>query len=318
MKNYVFGVDVGGTTVKIGLFEASGILVEKWEIPTRKEERGSLILSDIAAAIEQKLDEREIPREDVEGIGLGVPGPVTSDGIVLKCVNLGWGVFNVEKELSQLTGFSAKATNDANAAALGEQWQGGGKGFQDIVLVTLGTGIGGGIIINGKVLSGINGAAGEIGHIAMNDNEPEMCNCGKRGCLEQYASATGVVRLMKRRLAAYAETKGARAEMEGLTAKDVFDAAARGDSIAISAIDEAGHILGKGLAATACVTNPEAFVIGGGMSRAGNLLLEPVRESYRRYAFHAARDTQFVLAKLGNDAGIYGGARLLLSNRDNI
>jgi len=236
-----------------------------------------------------------IEKDRIVGVGIGVPGPVTPDGTVLKCVNLGWDVFNVERELSRLTGLPTKAANDANAAALGELWQGGGKGCRSIVLVTLGTGIGGGVILDGKIVSGTNGAAGEIGHIHVDDGETERCNCGNMGCLEQYASATGVVRMMRRALARQP------------------DAAKAGDAAAYLVMQEVGKIFGKGLASVACVVDPEAFVVGGGMSKAGELLLVPVRSAYRTYVFHAARNARFVLAELGNDAGMYGCAKLVLN-----
>ena len=195
MKKYAFGVDVGGTTCKIGFFETDGKLIDKWEIKTNKENGGASILSDVAQAIGGKLTEKGISRNDVQGIGVGVPGPVKNDGVVHRCVNVGWGVVNVEKELGDLTGLKVKAGNDANVAALGEMWQGAAKGCRDVIMVTLGTGVGGGIIVDGKVVAGFDGAGGEIGHITVNAHEKEQCNCGQCGCLEQYASATGVVRV---------------------------------------------------------------------------------------------------------------------------
>ena len=201
MAKYCFGVDIGGTTVKIGLFSEKEELLDKWEIVTRKDEGGSLILSDIAQSLSDKMEEKGITKDDIVGIGLGVPGPITADGTVLKCVNLGWGVFNVANEVSSLTGIeNVKVGNDANVAALGEMWKGGGKGHKNMVMMTLGTGVGGGIIINGKILAGSNGAAGEIGHLTVNYDEEETCGCGKKGCLEQFASATGIVKEANRLL----------------------------------------------------------------------------------------------------------------------
>lgn len=312
MKKYAFGADIGGTTVKIGLFETTGDLIEVWEIPTRTEENGKYILADISDAVESKILEKNIFRLDVEGIGMGVPGPISPDGTVLKCVNLGWGIFNVEQEMTKLTGFKAKAGNDANVAALGEMWQGGGRGYNDIVMVTLGTGVGGGVIIGGHILPGINGAAGEIGHIPMKDNEMECCGCGKKGCLEQYASANGIVRLTKRYLDENPEIESSLRMMEGYTSKEIFAEAAQSDKVAMRMVDEVGILLGKALAAIACVVNPEAFVIGGGMSKAGDILLDAIKKHYTEYAFHASRDTVFKLAKLSNSAGIYGAVRLVL------
>ncbi len=312
MKTYAFGVDIGGTTIKMGLFTTNGDLLDAWEIPTRTESEGSYILPDIAEAVEHKLEERDISKLDVEGIGIGVPGPVGPDGTVFKCVNLGWDVFNVERRLQSLTGMKAKAGNDANVAALGEMWQGGGKGYQSIVMVTLGTGVGGGVIINGKILAGINGAAGELGHMSMFDDDPEPCGCGKRGCLEQYTSANGIVRITKRYFASHPKSKSSLNEMEKFTAKEIFDEAKKGDEVALKMVDQVGNLLGKALANTACVVNPEAFVIGGGMSKAGPILIEAIRKEFKRYAFHASRETEFKLAELGNNAGIYGGVRMVL------
>ena len=313
MKKYIFGVDLGGTTVKMGLFLSSGELLHTWEIPTRTEKGGKYILGDIADSVIETLREREISKDDVEGIGIGVPGPVGADGTVFKCVNLGWGVFNVADRLQELTGLKVKAGNDANVAALGEMWQGGGKGCHSIVMITLGTGIGGGIILNGEILSGTNGAAGEVGHIPVWDDETEMCGCGKRGCLEQYGSATGIVRVAKRYLKAHDEPSILR-QYDDFTAKEVCDVAKENDAIAIEILDLVGKTLGKALACISCVVNTEAFVIGGGVSRAGSVLLDPIEKYFKEYAFHASRDTEFKLATLGNNAGIYGGAKMIAGN----
>lgn len=310
MKKYAFGVDIGGTSVKMGLFEVTGVLLDTWEIPTNTEENGIHILPNIAEAVSRKIKEKELSLSDIEGIGMGVPGPVNPDGMVLKCVNLGWGVFNVEQELSRLTGLKVKAGNDANVAALGEMWQGGGKGFKNLVMVTLGTGVGGGVILNEKILPGASGAAGEIGHIPMKDQETDTCGCGKKGCLEQYASATGIVRMAKKNLI---ENVGTETVLkEPFTAKDIFDAAKEGDAFALSMVDETGKMLGKALASIACVVNPEAFVIGGGMAKAGKIIIDAIKKYYLQYAFHASRDTEFKAAELSNNAGIYGGVRLVL------
>jgi len=310
MAEYVFGVDIGGTTVKIGLFSVEGQLLEKWEITTRTDEGGKYILGDIAASIDEKIKEKSISKDDVAGIGMGVPGPVKDDGTVIKCVNLGWGVFNVADELSKLTGLPVKAGNDANMAALGEMWQGGGKGYKDIVMVTLGTGVGGGIILNEHILPGTNGAAGEIGHMTINEEEEETCGCGKKGCLEQYTSANGIVRVAKRYLAAHPDEKTALTM--DLNSKILWDEVKKGDEVAVKISDEWGRIIGKGLALVSCVVDPQAFVIGGGMSKAGECVTEKIKEYYKLYAFHASRDVEFRLATLGNNAGIYGGVKMVL------
>ena len=310
MKKYSVGVDIGGTTVKIGIFTNEGSILRKWEIKTRKEEDGKYILEDITKSIESILNEEGISKKDVAGVGLGVPGPVKSDGTVLKCVNLGWGIFNVEEELSKLISLPVKAANDANIASLGEMWQGGGKGHKNIVMVTLGTGVGGGVIINGKIMDGNNGAAGEIGHIKVSDEEKDNCGCGKCGCLEQYASATGIVRSAKR-LLEKTEKSTVLKSIQELTAKDIFDAAKKNDEVAIELVDDFGKKLGTSLALISCVCDPEVFVIGGGVSKAGEILINSVKKHYVENAFHASRKTDFKLAELGNDAGIFGGAWLV-------
>lgn len=311
MKKYAFGVDIGGTTCKIGFFETSGKLLDKWEIKTNTEHHGESILSDVAKAVDNKLAQEGIRKEEVQGIGVGVPGPVNSEGVVERCVNLGWGTVDVEAELGSLTSLTVRAGNDANVAALGEMWQGGAKGCKDVVMVTLGTGVGGGIIVNGKVVAGFNGAGGEIGHITVNHDEIEACNCGQYGCLEQYTSATGIVRVAKRKLAKTTDETSLR-KFEPLTAKDVFDEAKAGDAIALGLVDEVCGILGATLSNIACVVNPEVIVIGGGVSKAGDILIENIQKHYIETAFLSCRDTKFALAGLGNDAGMYGCVQMLL------
>lgn len=312
MKKYGFGVDVGGTTIKMGFFETDGKLLDKWEIKTNTENGGVEILPDIAKEIDNKLAQEGISKADVQGVGVGVPGPVQEDSIVNRCVNLGWGIVNVAEELGTLTGLTVKVGNDANVAALGENWQGGAKGCKSAVMVTLGTGVGGGIIIDGKIVAGFHGAGGEIGHITVNPDEIETCNCGQHGCLEMYASATGIVRMAKRRLAKNDDETTLRG-FEPLTAKDIFDEAKAGDAIAKELVNDLGKILGATLAKVACVVNPEAIVIGGGVSKAGKILVDTVQEHFKENAFYAFKDTRFELATLGNDAGIYGCMAMLLN-----
>ena len=312
MKKYGFGVDVGGTTIKMGFFETDGKLLDKWEIKTNTENGGVEILPDIAKEIDNKLAQEGISKADVQGVGVGVPGPVQEDSIVNRCVNLGWGIVNVAEELGALTGLTVKVGNDANVAALGENWQGGAKGCKSAVMVTLGTGVGGGIIIDGKIVAGFHGAGGEIGHITVNPDEIETCNCGQHGCLEMYASATGIVRMAKRRLAKNDDETTLRG-FEPLTAKDIFDEAKAGDTIAKELVNDLGKILGATLAKVACVVNPEAIVIGGGVSKAGKILVDTVQEHFKENAFYAFKDTRFELATLGNDAGIYGCMAMLLN-----
>ena len=312
MKKYVFGVDIGGTTVKIGLFTSEGELLEKWEITTRVDGGGKHILGDLARAIDAKIEEKKIDKAEVAGIGMGVPGPVKNDGTVLKCVNLGWGIFNVAEEMKERTGLEVKVGNDANMAAFGEMWQGGGKGYKDLVMVTLGTGVGGGIIVDGKMLSGVNGAGGEIGHIQVNDHETEVCGCGRCGCLEQYTSATGIVRMANIKLN-NTEAPSSLRNVKYISSKAIFDAAKDGDELAAGLVEEHGKILGKSLAQIACVVDPDIFVIGGGVSKAGEIIIDKTAKYFQEYAFHACKKTKFALATLGNDAGIYGGAFAILN-----
>ena len=314
MKKYAFGVDIGGTTVKLGLFDKEGCVLDKWEIPTIKENHGVQILPDVANSIKAVMAEKGITEEDVVGVGVGVPGPVDAEGNVQKAVNLGWDVFNIPKVLGGYLDLEVKAGNDANVAAYGEMWQGGGKGCSNMVAVTLGTGVGGGIIIGGQILSGATGAGGEIGHIHIEDNETEVCGCKNRGCLEQYASATGVVRLATRRLAKDDAPSVLRGEK--LTAKAVFDAVKEEDAVAIEIAEQFGEYLGKGLAAVAAVVNPEMFVIGGGVSKAGEILFDYIRPAYEKYVFHGCKEAKLALATLGNDAGIFGAAALVLKERN--
>ncbi len=308
MKKYVFGVDIGGTTVKLGLFDTDGNVLDKWEIPTRTENDGSQILPDIAASIQEKM--KQIDNDAVIGVGVGAPGPVDAEGVVHRAVNLGWGTFSIKDTLEDLLNMPVMAGNDANVAALGEMWMGGGRGYKDLVVVTLGTGVGGGIIINGKMLTGAIGAGGEIGHIHLDDNETEVCGCGNKGCLEQYASATGITRLANRMLSSCNDASMLR---DGeVSAKAVFDAVKAGDALAIKIAEQFGEYLGKGLSCVAGVVNPEAFVIGGGVSKAGEILMDYIKPHYEKNVFHGSRDAKFVLATLGNDAGIYGSAKLIL------
>lgn len=313
MGKYVFGVDVGGTTVKLGLFDVEGTLLDKWEIPTRKEDGGEGILPDVADSIKAKMEEKNIAKAEVAGVGLGVPGPVDGEGTVYGAVNLGWGTFSIRDTLMGLLDIPVKAGNDANVAALGEMWKGGGQGCENLVAVTLGTGVGGGIIVNGAILAGALGAGGEIGHIHVEDNETERCNCGNAGCLEEYASATGVVRLTKRMLRFCDDPSVLRGLSEDeISAKAVFDAVKDGDALAVKIAEQFGEYLGKCLGVIATVVNPEMIVIGGGVSKAGKILFEYITPYFYKTVFKGCGNVKFALATLGNDAGIYGSAKMVL------
>ena len=287
--------------------------MEKWEVPTRKEEQGRFILPDVAASILEKLKKMGIEPDQVAGAGLGVPGPVMADGYVEVCVNLGWKDMNPKAELSGLlNGIPVFIGNDANVAALGEMWQGGGKGYHDIVMVTLGTGVGGGVIIDEKIIAGRHGLGGEIGHIHVRDEETEHCNCGGMGCLEQVASATGIVREAKRTMEAKTDPSAMRVFGQRITAKDVLDCAKDGDVMALEVMDTVGRYLGLVLAQVALTVDPQAFVIGGGVSKAGQFIIDVIDKYYKKYSVISDNKGILTLAKLGNDAGIYGAARLVL------
>ena len=307
---YGFGIDVGGTTIKLAFLDETGTMKDKWEIPTRTEDGGKNVLPDIAASVREYLEKEGYTNEQIIGIGIGVPGPVSDAGIVNKCVNLGWGIIDLHGELSVLTGLPVKGGNDANVAALGECWKGGGQGAKDMVMATLGTGVGGGVVVGGKVIPGFHGAGGEIGHITMNHREKEPCGCGKFGCAEQYCSATGVVRMTKRYLATHKADSVLRTM--NFECKDVFAAAKAGDKPAQKALEQVYEIMGRFLAAIACVSNPEVIVLGGGVSKAGQPLIDGVTKYFHKYAFHACRSTRITLATLGNDAGAYGAFKLAL------
>lgn len=313
MGGKCIGIDVGGTTVKIGVFQVTGDLLFKWEVPTRKDEGGKYINPDISESIRKTLKERNISMDEITGAGMGVPGPVMPDGYVAVCVNLGWRDRNPAGELSSLLGgLPVKSANDANVAALGEMWQGGGKGHDDIVMVTLGTGVGGGVIVDQKIIAGRHGLGGEIGHMHIRDEETERCNCGGVGCVEQIASATGIVREAKRKLAASRAPSAMRERGDGLTARDVLDSAKKGDGLAVETMETVGRYLGLVLAQVSMVVDPEVIVIGGGVSKAGEYLIDLIKRYYDGFTCISDLKSGIVLATLGNDAGIYGAARLIL------
>ncbi len=310
MKKYRFGVDIGGTITKIGLFDAPGSLCHFEEFPTDSSYGGKNIIPHLSGRINDIILKKGIERNIVSGIGIGVPGPVLRDGTVNKCVNLGWGRFNIEECLGELMKLPVKAANDANAAALGEALFGSGKGFSHIVMVTLGTGIGSGIINDGKIYDGAFGSAGEIGHITVNPRENKACSCGKRGCLEQYASAPGIVRLAGEHLASSDKPSSLR-DKDFLRPEDIFTAAENGDGPAKEICESCGRILGTALANTANVLNPELIIIGGGMGKAGNMLFLPIQRYFEENVFHGCSGVKILPAALGDRSGIYGAAELI-------
>lgn len=308
---YGFGIDVGGSVVKSGFFDVSGKLLDRWDTPTDTSDGGARILPAIAGQVESCLQKNAVTPEAVAGIGIGVPGPVDARGNVSKCVNLGWGAFNIERELSSLTGLNVRAANDANAAALGEMWKGAGRGHETLLMVTLGTGVGGGVIAGGGIMPGENGSAGEIGHFTVNTGEQARCACGKYGCLEQYVSGRAIAAAARSRLIAYDGASLLR-DYAQPTAKEVFACAKKGDALSLGIAEDFGDMLGMALANAAALLDPEIIIIGGGVSRAGEYILDYIRRGFDRYAFHAVADTPVVLARLGGDAGIYGCFKILI------
>ena len=313
MQNYVFGADIGGTSVKLGLFTTDGKLVEKWEIPTRTANGGVHVLPDVAQSILATMELHGIGANQVAGIGIGVPGPVDDSFTVNKCVNLGWGVLNIKEQMNALLPDipNVAAGNDANVATLGELWQGGGQGNQSAVMLTLGTGVGGGVVLDGKIVAGRNGGAGEIGHMTVEPDETVPCSCGKSGCLEQYASANGIVRMAKLMLSE-CDTPSKLRGIENFTSKHICDFAVAGDHMALKIIDRFGDYLGRAMSYISCTVDPEIFIIGGGMSRSGSIVTDAALKYYQKYAFHVSKATGVVIATLGNDAGIYGCAKMVL------
>ena len=327
MKKWTIGVDLGGTEIKFGLFDDQ--LQKHWAIPTNRQEQGAYILEDIAKSIKECCDAQDITIETLKGVGIGVPGPVLESSIVRHCVNLGWSRVEVGKQLSELLaelfGCAPKdvkviVENDANVAALGEMWFGSGKEYSSILMATLGTGVGGGIVINGKILSGATGAAGEIGHILCVDENDVIgrCGCGHKGCLEQIASATGIVNYAKLYLDRASEISTLRDKWDAngdITAKDVIDAAKEGDLAAVRITDKVFMYLGKALAGVCNVINPECVLIGGGVSAAGEYLRLHIEQYFKIFAFAGIEDTPIRLATIGNQAGIAGAAYMIISEK---
>ena len=268
----------------------------------------------MARSIREKMEERGLDlKEDIAGVGMGVPGPVLPDGSVEICVNLGWHNCNPQEELSGLLDHvPVKSGNDANVAALGEMWQGGAKGYKNVVMLTLGTGVGGAVIIDEKIVAGSHGLGGEIGHIHVRDEEWEHCNCGGVGCVEQVASATGIAREARRKMESSDLPSALRAYGSEVSAKNVLDAAKEGDELALEVMDVVGRYLGLTLAAGAMMVDPDIFIIGGGVSKAGSFLLDVIRKHYEYFTPISKNKGKLGLATLGNDAGIYGAARLVL------
>ena len=313
---WLVGVDIGGTTIKIAFINVYGEFLHKLEIPTNTSDQGKHITLDIAKAIDEKLEKLGEAKSKVIGIGLGAPGPVhVASGMIYEAVNLGWKNYPLKDLLEVETGLPVVVDNDANLAALGEMWKGAGEGAKDLVCMTLGTGVGGGVITNGSIVHGASGAAGEIGHITVMTENAFPCNCGKAGCLETVTSATGIVRVAMQKLENTDEPSVLRSMLkeEGrITSKDVFEALGQGDALAAQVVEKVASYLGLAVANISSTLNPEKIVIGGGVSKAGDALLQPVQRYFKQYAFsRAVKSTKLAIATLGNDAGVIGGAWLV-------
>lgn len=315
MAKMIVGVDLGGTSIKLALLTNNGEFIDKWEVPTDKSDSGKHIPKTITIAIEQKLKQMNKTREDIAGIGIGAPGSVRlEDGLIFAAVNLGWVNFPLKDILEKESGIPVIVDNDANIAAVGEMWKGAGNGAKDVVMVTLGTGVGGGVIVNGDVAHGISGSAGEIGHITVQLENGVLCNCGKTGCLETISSATGIARIANEKLQNTTKETILK-EMSNsspITAKDVFEAYSNGDEVAEEIVNHVMRYLALVLAGVGNTLNPENIIIGGGVSNAGELLLKPLKKYFDEFAFTTVRDsTKLSIAKLGNDAGAIGAAYLV-------
>lgn len=314
MNTYYIGLDIGGTAIKIGLFDNNDELKQKTEIPTRLHLSGAHILSDSVEACSKLLDTEDVDWNSVQGIGVGVPGLVKDDNYIVRCVNLGWENVDLGKELYALTKVrNVRAINDAKAAALGEWWKGGHGQCSSAVMITLGTGIGGGVIMNGQIVNGAFGSAGELSHFPLVPDETEPCACGKFGHLQQYASAEGIVHQFCKKLRI--ENKPTiLSNHENLTAKNIIDAAREEDKLAKEVFDDAVKKIAQTMAMVTSVIDPELFLIGGGMSKAGDFLIDAIRKEYRRCVILFSEDTRIEQAVLGNDAGIYGAVKYVMDH----
>ena len=311
MESYTFGIDIGGTAVKLGFFDDHCELLEKWQIPTRQGNYGDFILSDVKASLENILSARQLDWSAVSGIGIAVPGPVIGESFVPLAVNLGWKNVNVRDEMRMLTGVeNIRVENDAKAAALGEYRKGGWEAYRNAVMITIGTGVGGAVILDGKIVPGSFGAAGELSHIQVDPYEREHCACGGSGHLQQYVSAEGILRNAGKKLSNPGRPSSLRM-LQSLTVKDIFDAARAGDGLALETVRETVQMLARAMAAVSCIIDPELYLIGGGISGAGEFLLDMLRTEFRKLALPTCTGVRIEAAKTGNDAGICGAASLV-------
>lgn len=304
---YGFGVDILGTHIKFGFFDEDGKMLKKWQVALERGQDSSRVITAIAEEVDRCLSNYGIFEDDVIGIGVGIPGPVSSTGVVNKCVNFSWGVFNIDRALSGLTGLRVKSSNTANLSALGECWN--GQGSRNMVFMAMNTGLGGGIVCEGSLVNGASGGAGEIGHIIVNKKETEACTCGKYGCVEQYCSPAGIVRVARRQLAA-SRIPSVLRNIRIFDYQDVMNAAAGGDRLAKQAMEQVYDYAGQALAAVCCVTNPDTIVLGGEFCKIGQSAMDSISRAFRRYVFHANENVRFRFAALNQDASICGAFQL--------
>ncbi len=313
---YGFAADIGPSVVKMACFDQDGKLVQRWETPTLVAHGSNQVLSDIADEVERYMAKNSLFEDDIIGIGVGVHGPVSSGGTVNKCVNLGWGVFNIDRALSGLTGLNVVSSNISNMAALGECWKGSAKGKKNVFFIHMNYGVGGAVIANGQLVYGAHGGAGEVGHVTVNRQETEVCNCGNKGCMEQYCSPFGIVRMAKRQLASPL-TRSSLRKKANLQFEDVVFAAESGDKVAQDVLEKACTYAGEVVANICCITNPDTIVLGGKLCEHGKFLVDGLRRYFQQYVFHANKDVRFEMASLGDDAPLYGAFKLVLDTYGN-
>ncbi|MFV0556116.1 MAG: ROK family glucokinase [Lactovum sp.] len=316
MTQKIIGIDLGGTSIKFGILTIEGEIQDKWSIETNILDQGSHIVPDIINSINHRLELYKLDKSEFVGIGMGSPGSVDiENGTVTGAYNLDWKTTQeVGKEITAKTGLEFAIDNDANVAALGERWVGAGENNPDVIFVTLGTGVGGGIIANGELIHGVAGAGGEIGHIVVVPENGFDCTCGTSGCLETVASATGVIRVARQLSEEFAGDSTIKTKLdsgEAVSSKDIFDAAQAGDLFAVKVVDKVSMYLGLACANLGNTLNPDSIVIGGGVSAAGEFLRGQVESYFMNFTFPTVKQTTKIkLATLGNDAGIIGAASL--------
>lgn len=316
MSKKILGIDLGGTSIKFAILTEAGDIQQKWSIETNILDDGQFIVPDIIESIQHHFSLYQMTAEDFLGIGMGSPGAVNREkGTVYGAYNLNWReLVEVKKPIEEAIGLPFYIDNDANVAALGEKWKGAGADDENVVFVTLGTGVGGGVIANGELVHGVAESGGEIGHVTVDPNGFD-CTCGKKGCLETVASASGVLNLTRKFSEVYAGDSVLKKMVddgEQITSKQVFELAKENDDLAVKVVEEFSFFLGLACSHLGNILNPQFIVIGGGVSAAGEFLLEKVRKNFERFTFpNVQESTKIKIAKLGNDAGVIGASYLV-------